>query len=413
MINLDLARIHPLFILVIGFLTALVFCFLIYPRIQSSYHAVLDPDEYGVLGINLLHGHGFAYASDQGPTVYRGPLYPAFIALVLWLGNAWYPDSVWIAQCLLHGLTCLFVYLLAKRFVNRSRAIFIGLCCAVYPVLFWFAPRMWNEMLLMFFMVCLLYVTLRVFEKLTIPGSACIGVIIGLMCLAKATFLVLVIALPLCFLVLYPVKRLRYILTIAFTALIIVLPWTLRNYVLVKRVIPVHTGAGFNIKVGNAIARSYFSDPLAYSVLWDKNIDQIQSLTAGLSSKRPLRDLEEEDIYMASAIDELQSDFHLLLKRIAVNGLNFWYIGETRLKSAVLILLKFPIFVLSIISIIAGLKMGEKRIWIFLIVILAYWCAHLPFAANGRLSVPVMPLVMLLALLSWPKGDSIEKAVTA
>ncbi|MGB3339945.1 MAG: glycosyltransferase family 39 protein [bacterium] len=409
---IDLERIHPLFIPISGFLIALVFCFLIYPGVQSSYHAVLDPDEYGVLGINLLHGHGLAYASDQGSTVYRGPLYPAFIASVLWFGNNWYPGSIWIAQCLLHGLTCLFVYLLAKKLVNRRRAIVIGFCCAAYPVMFWFAPRMWNEMLLMFLMVCLLYAALRFFEKPTILRSICIGVITGLMCLTKATFLVFVVALPLLFLLLCPVKKAGYALLMAFAALIIILPWTVRNYILVKRIIPVHTGAGFNIKVGNAIARSYFSDPLAYSVLWDKNIDQIRSLTAGLSSNRPLRDIQEEDIFMASALNELRGDFGLFTKRIVVNGLNFWYIGETRLKSIVLIILKLPILVLSVLSIFAGLKMGEKRIWIFLIIMFAYWVVHFAFAANGRLSVPVMPLAMLLALSSWRKGFRNETAVT-
>ena len=114
---------------------------------------------------------------------------------------------------------------------------------------------------------------------------------------------------------------------------------------------------------------------------------------------------------MASALDELRKDFGLLVKRVMVNGLNFWYIGETRLKSIVLILLKLPVIVLAIISIIAGLKMGEKRIWIFLIIMLVYWIAHFPFAANGRLSGPLMPLIMLIALSDWRRGSKNEEAV--
>ena len=154
-------------------------------------------------------------------------------------------------------------------------------------------------------------------------------------------------------------------------------------------------------KIGNAIARSYFSAPLAYSVLWDNNIEKIEALTADLSIERPWLDIEEEDIFFNSALKELRSDFGLLIKRLVINGLNFWYIGETRLKTIVLIILKLPILVLAVFNAITGLRSGKKKMWIFVIVILFYWIAHLPFAANGRLSVPVMPLAMFFALSNW------------
>src|SRR3990172_3925454 len=113
---------------------ALLFCFTVYPRLAGPQHAVLDPDGYGQLGLNLWRGEGLTFDPAQGPTVWRGPLYPAFIGLALALGGGRYPESVWVAQALLHGVTCVFVYLFGARCWNRRVGLLASLGCAGYPV---------------------------------------------------------------------------------------------------------------------------------------------------------------------------------------------------------------------------------------------------------------------------------------
>ena len=87
-------------VLLTGLTASLIFCFIVYPRIQTSYHAVLDSDDYAKIGISIWEGHGFSFNPETGPTVYRGPLYPGFIAFILFLTSGWYPGGIWIAQSL-------------------------------------------------------------------------------------------------------------------------------------------------------------------------------------------------------------------------------------------------------------------------------------------------------------------------
>lgn len=392
---------HKFVILVTGLIVALMFCFIIYPRIQKLYHVVLDPDGYGKIGINLWQGYGFSFSPDDGPTVFRGPLYPAFIALFLFLTSGWYPGGIWVAQSFLHGFTCFFVYLIAKRFWNRTTALLAGFSCALYPMLFWYTPRIWSETLVIFLVIYLIYLCVRIIEKVTVPKAIGIGILLGLLCLVKATFLPLIVILPLCFFILTPRIKLASILLIAFVAVLLIIPWTIRNYMLVRKVIPVHTGAGFNLKMGNAYARDFFVNPFSYEEIWQKNIGQIAFLTEGITSPRPLRDIQEENIYMTSALSELRSDPSLLLRKILVNGLTFWYLGENRVKTLVILLLRIPIFILFFIGIYLSIKCKEIKLWPVIVVILTYWVCHLPFVANARLSAPIMSIVLTFAISNF------------
>lgn len=387
-------------IMVTGLTVALLFCFVIYPRIQNSYHVVLDPDGYGRLGINLWRGYGLSYNPEVGPTVYRGPLYPGFIALVLLLSSGWYPGGIWLAQSLLYGLTCLFIYLITKRCWNRSTALLAGFGCAFYPVLFWNMPRMLNETLLMFLVTCLIYVSVIVIEKSTIPKAVGIGILLGLLCLGKATFLPLIVVLPLCFFILLPRIKLTIILPIAFVAVLLIAPWTVRNYLLTGKVVPVHTGACKGLKLGNVFARDFLINPFSYNEIWRRNISQVRSLTKGIRYTRSLGNIQKEDI-CTSALADIRSDPSLLVRKILVAGSMFWYIGENRAKTLILLILKVPILILALFGIYRSIHCKEIRLWPAIVVILTYYVSHLPFAPPGRLSTPIMPIVFAFAMSNW------------
>jgi hypothetical protein len=101
-------------IMLVGFLAGALYSFLLFSSVSKTYEAVLDPDSYGLLGRNIYAGKGLTFRPEDGPTVFRGPLYPGFIALSLFLAGGWYPGGVWLMQSLLHGLTALLVFLLAQ-----------------------------------------------------------------------------------------------------------------------------------------------------------------------------------------------------------------------------------------------------------------------------------------------------------
>jgi len=400
--NLDKRETMLLFaVTVAGLAAALVFSFVVYPRMRESCHMVLDPDEYGHLGINLWRGYGLSFNPDDGPTIYRGPLYPGFIAFILLVSSGWYPGGIWLAQSLLHGLTSLFVCLTAMRCWNRSTALLAGFGCAFYPLLFWYTPRMWTESLLMFLVTCLIYFSVILIAKCAVWKAVGIGILLGLLCLVKGVFLPLIFLLPVCFYFLLQRRKLTVTLTTAFVAALLVTPWTVRNYLLTGRIVPVHTGAGGNLKLGNAFARDFLINPFSYDEIWQRNIRKIRSLTAGIRSSSASADIQKEDIYMAGALADIRSDPGLLVRKVLVAGSMFWYIGENRTKTVVLLVLRVPVLILAFLGIYRTICYKEKRLWPAIVVVLTYWISHLPFAPAGRLSVPIMPILFAFAMSNW------------
>jgi hypothetical protein len=381
-----------------GFLVALIMCFVVYPRIEQRFGAVMDPDAYGRLGQNLRDGYGLTFEPGEGPTVRRGPLYPVFVATTLLLTFGWYPGGVWLAQSLLHGLTCALVYLIVAKCWDRRAALIGGLGCAVYPMLFWYAPRLWTESLLTFLAIYMTYLCILLVEKPTILKAAGIGALIGLLSLGRGTFLPFIVALPVCFLVLVPKARLTVTLPVVIVAIAVIAPWTARNYVQTQQLIPIHTGGGLNLKLGGMCARTFWTSPFGYRKLWVPAMDKIQRLVKNVSSPYPMYDVEVDRIFMKSALEDIREQPAALFPRAVISAAMFWYIGETPLKTAVLFVLRAPVFLLAFIGIYRAIRLRDARLWPAIIIIAVYWLGHVPFVPLVRLSAPLTPIMCVFAI---------------
>src|SRR3989304_7514958 len=72
---------------------SVIFCFLIYPRIDKGMYLNFDGEGYQKIALNILSGKGFYFSegsdpvlSSHGrPTLLRPPLYPYFISCVYYL----------------------------------------------------------------------------------------------------------------------------------------------------------------------------------------------------------------------------------------------------------------------------------------------------------------------------------------
>jgi 4-amino-4-deoxy-L-arabinose transferase-like glycosyltransferase len=94
-----------------------------------------DPDSYRSLGENLADGRGFiavAPNTQELRNVARTPVYPFFLAVLMWLGG----DRLGLfltAQCFLGALTCILTALLAARWLRPSISLLTGLLVAIDP----------------------------------------------------------------------------------------------------------------------------------------------------------------------------------------------------------------------------------------------------------------------------------------
>ncbi|HSQ74174.1 MAG TPA: hypothetical protein VLT13_01365, partial [Bacteroidota bacterium] len=85
-----------------------------------------------------------------------------------------------------------------------------------------------------------------------------------------------------------------------------------------------------------------------------------------------------------------------LLRHVTTNAITYWYLSESPLKSVVVIVLQIPLLVLGAAGMRRAVRMGPAARSLVMVVVV-YWCTHAFVVGWLRYSVPVMPLVVLLA----------------
>lgn len=396
-----------LLVFLTGFMAGSFYSFAVYPSFRATFRADIDPDFYGLLGRNIRAGKGLTFFSDDGPTAFRGPFYPGFIALSLSLTAGWFPGGLWLMQSLLHGLTCLMVFFVSGKLWNRRAAFAAAFVYALYPAVLWHVPRIWNEILLSFLMSCLLFLGLTFLEKPSPAKAVGMGIVLASLCLTKAIFLPFLVFFPGMLLVIGSHRILKHSLLLIIVAVLLIAPWTIRNYRLSGRFIPVHTGIGGNLKRGNLIAREFFRHPFSYRALFEITNPEMIRIKKSVQGTQLERDIRIDSLMKASALLDIRQDPSLLLRKAAAAGTMFWFVGDTPAKTMVLLLLRLPVLVLFVWAAFTGLRAGQVRHWLAAFIVVFFWLLHLSFAPNARLSVPLLPILIVYAsgtVLLIPSG---------
>ncbi len=215
-----------------------------------------DPTDYDRLGRLVAEGEVFGPAllsPSGGPTAFRPPLYPMFLGAVYWLTG----DSILAArllQALLGAATVVLVWLVARRLFDRRVALVAAAMAAVYPPLTLATVSLMSESILIPLMLGSVLATLCARDGGPSAGrwSALAGLCAGLGMLARPNSAVLV--LPLLLLVVAwrqsGSDRRRAIRrgALLLAALVVtVLPWEIRNLVVMDSLVPISTIDGFNV----------------------------------------------------------------------------------------------------------------------------------------------------------------------
>jgi 4-amino-4-deoxy-L-arabinose transferase-like glycosyltransferase len=214
-----------------------------------------DEQEYLSLARSLAGGHGFTYDSALTSTGVepfgRAPGYPAFLALVGGGGapSPSVPVPVQVAQSLVGALGVLMVGLVAHRLAGRRGAVLAAAGAAVYPPLVWISGYALSEAI--FWPIGLLTAWLfdRALDHPRRTGVALTcGLALGIGTLVRPA---LVLFLPLAGLVLLAGRRPRTLVLMVVGVLVVVGPWTMRNYRHHGRLVFVASEGGVTFWTGN------------------------------------------------------------------------------------------------------------------------------------------------------------------
>jgi hypothetical protein len=212
-----------------------------------------DEQQYHNLAVSVMHGHGFVNV-DGSPTAFRPPGYPFVLMTIYTITEQ--PIAAKILNVLLLGALILSLGAIATRIKPAAINLvpYLVLAC---PILIYVTSVLYPQILGSVMLAIVVLILTR--KNVSLKDFGIAGVIYGLLCLAIPSFLMV---LPLFGLYLlinhWPLTKASLtqlvqqgcILIVAI--LVVLAPWTIRNYVTFGQLVPISSITGLNLMFGNS-----------------------------------------------------------------------------------------------------------------------------------------------------------------
>ena len=410
--------IPPILLFLASFLVCAVFT-----RIADPIPLKNDAAGYFRLAENVAVGKGISL-DGVSPYSYRAPLFTALLGGWFYVTGHSTVLSARIFQCVCIALSVVFSYFLALTvFGSRRTAVIMASILAIHPSLITCTAFVLQEPTLLLFTTLTVWLTLRWFRSGGVKAAVVAGTSWGVATLGKIVTVYLPL-LPFFFLI-FPLKRCRRIssreaLWACAAFLVVLAPWTARNYYYFHRFIPVNDqGLGM----------------LEWNV---SHADPLESAEGGLASNliHVFRHRPGEGIKPAGEkfVEELDAQgvrggarrnrmagyvidhWKYFLVQRAWNAMYFavpstdWWIHSGKLRTVrdnvptlLLMLLQLPFylfFAARVWGLLRGMDPGYAISYL-VVVFLCYWGTYALLVGEPRFSLPVYPV--LIALAPWEK----------
>jgi len=357
----------------------------------------------------LAAGYGFVWDIQSGQPLAAWPIgYPALLALIFLVTG----PNVLVAKLLtiLISVACVaLTYHLAWQMLRRRSVAMLAACfLAGLPGFIVYSSLISTDALFMLLTTLCLVLALRRGEadrnRTVVMGGLC-GVVAGATALVRATALAL---LPMWAVVRWLAtgnkrRTAIWLASAAMSMALVMLPWTVRNYMRFGVLIPVSTNGGVNFWIGNnpqAYGGYSFpkndSNPLFPLIGQELEIDRKgYELGKQFIRQNPQRALELLPAKVFYLYNSNDFGFHW-------NRLSAVVAGQCGSGPRVFALanLIYVLLVIWAILGLAGLGWYERhnRLWMSGIIFTVYWTVlHLPYFGQDRFALPLLPLLVIYA----------------
>ncbi len=388
----------------------------------------------------IWHGPGHAFAVDQlfdtlawhlvrlhqftldgvNPAAHVGPLYPAVLAcfyVVVGHRPEWVP--MLHVLCDLGAVWC--IYRVGTTLLGSWVGAWTAALVFLYPAYWTYDPRIRSEALLTLLVSLWLWATVLCSQSPSCRRYAFVGIAAGLTVLCKPVVLILVLLLT--GLIWIGTDRwsqkIIHAAVYGATCLVLVAPWSVRNYMLFDRFIPVSAGMGAGLWMGSdpesrgswpmpperelAIWESACITPLPYAhAMYEVRTDQL------LREKGLARIAADPLVYLTLTLTRVW-DFWIGNSFYLTNGEQGLVetlrkdVAERGWTVATYGLLKRLLVVPSIIIMAVGSAWVHRERWRDLLPLYLFpiglAAGYVPFTVEaGRYALPVLPCLMMLSV---------------
>jgi hypothetical protein len=204
---------------------------------------------------------GFGYSAPWpntpvAPTAQQPPIYPLLVAGIFKLTGTYTHLSLWIAvgfNAILSAVTAVLILRIGRRDFGRAAGVIAALAwsCWLYEAVV--SVRLWESSLSCLLLMTGLLVLPRLGETRSLQPWLLFGALVGIAALTNTTLLS---AFPFFWLWAWLSQRRRgrscsrILLASVATCMLVLLPWTIRNYTAFHRLMPVRDNFGLELWVG-------------------------------------------------------------------------------------------------------------------------------------------------------------------
>ncbi len=397
-----------------------------------------DRDLYWGIAKHLAAGHGFANPDWGHPTAYRPPLYPVFLAGIIFVGGG--PKLLAVVQISLSVVTVWLTWRVARRLGFQSSALLAAAFVAVNPLLVQTTSLAMTETLSAFLQTSLLLILVE-----TRPGEWRhrwgIGVLLGLSALCRPTIWAFTVLASVVSVVGLFVRtssaispRRVHILVgwvaIALTCGLTVAPWVVRNYVIFGEPILTTTHGGYTLLLGNndEAYRSEIATPTGQP--WDSRAwqDSLRQEARRVDLKKWVyqgrfmihalelkqRELARDRWMSAVAKTWIRQHPREFAELCWLRVRRFWNIFPGGADAGSLpkvaqwgMAVFFAIELLAAAVGLWRLRRDEwSRWWPLVLLVLSFALVHVVYWSNLRMRAPVEPVLALLAARGLTRSRS-------
>ncbi|WP_173045708.1 glycosyltransferase family 39 protein [Nitrospira sp. KM1] len=343
----------------------------------------------------LLEGKGF---SDPSFSVLTPPFYAVIIAACSLISeNA--QLAVKVFQVIIDSATVVLIYLIVREVFSLAIAQFSSVVWAVYPFAIYTTLYIGPEAHFTFFLCSFVLLFIQAVKFNSYLCYCASGIVLGLATLTRGTTQFLPI--PLGFLLIFLAKNQNEIrkagLIFLLSFVVTLLPWTLRNYIVLQEFIPVATSGGMVFLYGSS---SDFYTIESRERTLPEYLDNLSK--TGFLTPKPGGGPKEKANFLFEA--GLQNYRNKLLRSpgdmpffLTAKFFRMWYSTESGNSHGLILGVNLIFYLFAIWGIYVIYARPSMFIWLPLLLIAYFIIVHWLALPLFRYMVPIMPYVIAIA----------------